>query len=116
MSGYHGGPIYNPLCAHGISRYQRCADCDATREAEELAERRRVHDPAQTIRDALDRQRPWFARCAFCSLGQASLIEVLPPRYHALDCPFITAMSVATTLYECHLWHEATLAKGQERR
>ncbi len=113
MSGWHAGTVSVPHCSHNVSRYEWCGSCDYEREANDLAERRRIDDPMQVITDALDRQRPWFARCVFCSLGQPTR-DALPPKYHALSCPFVTAMAVATTLYEQHCY-EAVLTKGADK-
>lgn len=102
MSGYHGLAIVLPRCEHGLTPLDRCGACDEEREAVELAVRRSVADPAQVILDALDAQRPWFATCAFCSLGAPSR-DALPLRRHELSCPFVTTIAVASTLYEQHI-------------
>lgn len=75
-------------CAHGVQvHFARCHDCEVEREAERVAEARRVGDPAQRILDAIEARRPWYRRCAFCTHASEAA--------HDADCPWKELIAAA---------------------
>lgn len=78
-------PAFYRRCGHGRQvHFERCDACDAEREAERVAEARRVGDPAQRVRDAVEARRPWFKRCAFCTH--------IDENEHDEGCPWAAAL------------------------